>query len=55
MIDTAQVAYNHPISNKREWNNCFIKNNQVILVGLADFLLKSNEKTIYGHFLSGMV
>ena len=43
------------ISNKREWNNCFVKNNRVILVGLADFLFKSNQKTIYGHYFSGMV
>ena len=28
MIDTRLVGYNHLISNKREWNNCFIKNNQ---------------------------
>ena len=23
-----RVGYNHLISNKREWNNCFIKNHQ---------------------------
>ena len=33
MIDSQRdahrrVGYNHLISNKREWNNCFIKNNQ---------------------------
>ena len=32
-----RVGYNHLISNKREWNNCFIKNNQQILVDFADF------------------
>ena len=37
MIDTRLVGYNHLISNKREWNNCFIKNNQEILLDLADF------------------
>ena len=31
MIDSQQgayrrIGYNHLISNKREWNNCFIKN-----------------------------
>ena len=36
MIDSQRgakrrVGYNHLISNKREWNNCFIKNNQEIL------------------------
>ena len=60
MIDSQQgakrrVGYNHLISNKREWNDCFIKNNQVILVGLADFLFKSNQKTICGRYFSGMV
>ena len=28
------------ISNKREWNNCFIENNQEILLDLADFTLQ---------------
>ena len=32
-----QVGYNHLISNKREWNNCFIDNNQEILLNFADF------------------
>ena len=32
-----QVGYNHLISNKREWNNCFIKNHQQILLDFADF------------------
>ena len=27
------------ISNKRKWNNCFIKNNQEIFLDLADFAL----------------
>ena len=30
-------GYNHLISNKREWNNCFIKNHQQILLDFADF------------------
>jgi len=29
--------YNHLISNKREWNKCFIKNHQQILLDFADF------------------
>ena len=28
---TAEFGYNHLISNKREWNNCFIKNHPKIL------------------------
>ena len=43
-----RVGYNHVISNKRELNNncCFIKNSQEILLDLADFLCKNNQKTI---------
>ena len=37
---TRLVGYNHLISNKREWNNCFIKNNQEILLDLNDFALQ---------------
>ena len=32
-----RVGYNHLISNKREWNNCFIKNHQQTLLDFADF------------------
>ena len=32
-----RVGYNHLITNKREWNNCFIKNHQQILLDFADF------------------
>ena len=42
MIDTQlgakrRVGYNHLISNKRKWKNCFIKNHQQILLDFADF------------------
>ena len=42
MIDSQRAAkrrvgYNHLISNRREWNNCFIKNHQQILLDFADF------------------
>ena len=39
MIDSqvGRVGYNHRISNKRKWNNCFIKNNHEILLDLTDF------------------
>ena len=36
----ASLAIYHLISNKREWNNCFIKNNQEILLDFADFALE---------------
>ena len=32
-----RVGYSHLISNKGEWNNCFIKNHQQILPDFADF------------------
>ena len=35
-----RVGYNHLISSKREWNNCFIKNNQEILLDFGDFALQ---------------
>ena len=34
----------HTISNKREWNNCFIKNNQELLQDLADFALQEQPE-----------
>ena len=34
------VGYNHFISNKREWNNFFITNNQEILLDFPDFVLQ---------------
>ena len=42
MIDSQRgakrrVGYNHLISNKREWNNCLIKNHQQVLLDFADF------------------
>ena len=47
MIDSQRGAshqvgykYNHLISNKREWNNCFIKNNQEIVLDLTDFAVQ---------------
>ena len=45
MIDSQRgalrrVGYNHLISNKREWNNCFIKNNQEMLLDHANFALQ---------------
>ena len=42
MIDSQRgakrrVRYNHLISNKREWNNCVIKNHRQILLDFGDF------------------
>ena len=52
MIDSQRgakrrVGYNHLISNKHEWNNCFIKNHQQILLDFADFAwLEQPEGTL---------
>ena len=48
MIDSQRgawrrVGYNHLISSKREWNNCFTKNKQEILL---ISLCKNSQKTI---------
>ena len=39
-----RVGYNHLISNKREWNNCFIKNAHKISTILPDFICKKKKK-----------
>ena len=39
-----RAGYNHLISNKREWNNFFIKSNQEILLDLADFALQEQTE-----------
>ena len=45
MIDSQRGAgYNHLISNKRKWNNCFIKNNQEMLLDHADFALQEQAE-----------
>ena len=38
------IGYNHFISNKLKWNNCFIKNNQDILLDLPDFALQEQTE-----------
>ena len=49
MIDSQRgakrrVGYNQLISNKREWNNCFIKNNREILLDLTDFAVQERPE-----------
>ena len=39
-----QVGYKDLISNKHEWDNCFIKNNREILQDLADFALQEQPE-----------
>ena len=44
MVDSQRGAfYNHLISNKYEWNNCFIKNAHKISRILPDFICKNNR------------
>ena len=51
-----RVGYNHLISNKREWPNCFIKNNQEVLLDLADFALQEqSEDNLMAVIFSAMV
>ena len=42
--EMCRVGYNHLISNKRKWNNCFIKNNQENMLYLADFALQERQE-----------
>ena len=44
IVPRARVSYNHFISNKREWNSCFIKNNHEILLNLANFALQEQPE-----------
>ena len=49
MIDSQRgtwrrVGYNNLISNKREWNNCFIKDDQEILLDLANSALQEQPE-----------
>ena len=49
MIDSQRgawhrVSYHHLISNKHEWNNFFIKNNQEILLDLVHYALKEQPE-----------
>ena len=41
---TPSWLYNHLISTKREWNNCFIKNNQEILLDLSNFAMQEQPE-----------
>ena len=43
-MTTRRVGYYHLISNKCEWNNCFIKNNQEMLPDHADFALQEQAE-----------
>ena len=57
MIDSQRgakhrVGHNHPISNKREWNNCFVNNHQQILLDFSDFAwLEQPEGNLMTLFL----
>ena len=45
MIDSQRiVGFYYPISNKHEWNNCFIKDNQKKLLDLVDFALQEQRE-----------
>ena len=46
-----RVGYNHLISNRHEWNNCFIKNHQQILLDFADFAWLEQPK---GHLMDAI-
>ena len=39
-----RVGYNHLISNKREWNNCFIKNDQKFPIHVVTLFSEKKKK-----------
>ena len=48
--DCSLVSHNHLISNKGEWSNCDVKNNQEIVLDLDDFALHNQKTTIVAIF-----
>ena len=47
-----QVSFNQSLSNKSEWNDCFIKNKQVILIDFADFIMQERRKDDFKALIS---
>ena len=47
IIPRVCIGYNHLISNKRKWNNCFIKNAHKMSRILPDFICKNNRFSAY--------
>ena len=45
-LTTHRVGYNHLRSTNREWSDCFIQNNRVILLDLGDFALKEQGENL---------
>ena len=45
----------HLISNKCEWNNCFIKTDQEILLDLTDFGLQEQPEDIFTVAISRLI
>ena len=43
-MSQCRVGYNHLIFNKRKWNDCFIRNNQELLLDCADFALQEQPE-----------
>ena len=50
IIPRVRASYNHLISNKREWNNCFIKNVHKISRILHDCICKNNRFSAFFNF-----
>ena len=48
-----QVGYNYLICNKREWESCFIKNNDKKLLNTADLVIFSFLPEAYPYHICG--
>ena len=49
------VGFDYFISNKREWNNCFIKDADKISKILLNFICKNNRFSACFSYLESMV
>ena len=47
---TRLVGYNHLLSNKHEWNNCFIKNAHKVSRILSDLFVKTTDFQLIFNF-----
>ena len=45
-----EIGYNHLLSNKREWNNCFIKNAHKVSRILSDLFVKTTDFQLIFNF-----
>ena len=50
IVDSQRGEYNHLLSNKHEWNNCFIKNAHKVSRILSDLFVKTTDFQLIFNF-----